>query len=105
VWCLVPPADKTYLDPLAYLEDEAKALLDGVVAQDYVKVTGQLVKAGKEWPSLLQAFVLQLPGVLDAGDPEVCALVMEIWPRVRRALDGKGSVLVAADALLPEEMS
>ena len=99
-WC---PASRTYLSSLAHLEKPAQNLAEAVVRGDGPSVLGTLAEAGKEWPELLEALCLVLPNHL-GGSLEERERVLSVWEKVRDILDGKGSVLVAADALLPEEI-
>lgn len=94
-WC---PPGKTWLDPLSYMDDSAKSLERAWEARNWAKVVGLLEEAGKAWPDLLKVFC----GILSKKPEDPRAL--KAWERIRPVLDGKGSFLVAVDALLPEEM-
>lgn len=93
VWC---PPGPTYLAPTAYMNDLAATLCEAILAGDEAKILERLGDAEKDWPDLLLALCEPLCGHLD--NPKV----IETWVRVRSILDGKGSPLVAANALLPE---
>jgi hypothetical protein len=95
IWC---PEGPTYLSPLAYLREDAEGLCEAILASDSVKILGILEGIGKDWPELLQALCLPLAEHLE--NP----IAIETWLSIRRVLDGRGTVLTAADALLPGEM-
>jgi len=92
-WC---PPGPTYLSSVAYLAEEAEALCAAIRDGDYVKILGLLEKVGKDWPDLLQALCKPLSHHLEER------VAIETWISVRKVLDGKGSSLTAADALLPD---
>jgi len=94
-WC--PPVTGGF-DPLSYLETPAEALCQAILSRDSSRILGALEEIDKGWPELLQALCAPLAKALEEGDYET---TLEVWPRLRPLLDGKGSVLVAADALLP----
>lgn len=103
VWC--PPGPRTP-DPLAYMSDRAKVLAAALLEEDEVKILGVLedlseTKEGaKDWPDLILAACAVLSGKIT--EDKLCGKVVEVWGRLRPVLDGKGSILTAADALLPE---
>ena len=99
IWC---PPGRTWLDPLAWKEESAKSLLKAWGAQDWIRVLGILTEESKEWPELLRALCTLLPGSLTGGDGDQKILIL--WASLREVLDGKGSYLLALDALLPQEM-
>ena len=102
VWCPVTSEDTHYIDPLYYLEADAKKLLGYLLKGDHGRVLGMVLKADKGWPELLNAVVQQLPDLeLEGEDAQT---VMALWPRIRIALDGRGGPASAADALLPPEL-
>lgn len=98
VWC---PPGKTWLDPLAWKEDQAKALLKAWRGEDWVKVIGILSEEGKDWQDCIRALCGILPGFLKDGEEEK---LLELWGSLREILDGKGSYLVAVDAMLPQDL-
>ena len=103
-WCPVPEG-MAWPDPLAHYEDQAKSLLKGVLERDPVRILGVLGDAEKkEWPELIQALCQEMSQAMDEGTPEEVSALMAVWPAVRKILDGRGSILVAADALLPQDM-
>jgi hypothetical protein len=93
VWC---PPSPTYLSPVSYMNDQAEALCEALLAGDEAKMIDRVVEAEKDWPDLLQALCVHLCGHLE--DPHV----IEAWVRIRKVLDGKGSPLVAVNALISE---
>lgn len=93
VWC---PPGPTYLSPLAHLGEKAEALCGAVLEGDQVKILERLAEADKEWVDLLQALCIPLSEHLE--DPKA----IEAWVQIRKVLDGRGSPLTAADALLAE---
>jgi hypothetical protein len=95
VWC---PPGPTYLAPFSYMNEEAASLCEAVLDADHLKVMKHLSEAGKDWPDLLQALCGPLSGHLETKR------AIETWVRIRKVLDGKGSYMVAVDALLPEVM-
>ena len=96
VWC---PPGPTYLDPLYVYDDQAKELCQAVLAEDPVKILGVLEDVGKDWPDLLRALCVPLSQEV-TGDQHEAAL--NAWLKMKPSLDGKGGLLAAADALLPE---
>lgn len=103
VWC---PEGPTTSDPLAYLREPAQALAKALIENDPVKILGVLEDlsekkdGAKDWPDLLLATCAFL--ALSVQDETLRPNVLDAWGRIRRVLDGKGSILTAADALLPE---
>lgn len=97
-WC--PPVVGGF-DPLNHLADSAEALCQAVLSQDFNRILGSLGEADKGWPDLVQALCAPLSRSLEGEHFEVA---LAVWPRLRRLLDGKGSLLVAADALLPQDI-
>lgn len=103
VWC---PEGPTTPDPLAYLKEPAQALSKALIEGDPVKILGVIEDlsekkdGAKDWPDLLLATCRFLATAVleDALRPRA----VEIWLRIRPVLDGKGSILTAADSLLPE---
>jgi putative heme iron utilization protein len=90
---------------LAHYEDAAKSLLKGVLERDPVRILGVLGDSEKkEWPELIQALCQEMSQAIDEGTPEEVSAIMAVWPAVRKILDGRGSILVAADALLPQDL-
>lgn len=104
VWCPVTARDTQYIDPLYYLEEDAKKLLGHVLKGDHGRVLGAVLKAGKAWPELLGALAQRLPEALAEGNEAERQAILTLWPQVRKALDGKGGPVTAADALLPSEV-
>lgn len=98
IWC---PPGRTWLDPLSWKEDSAKTLLKAWLAKDWVRVIGILQEEAKDWQDLIRALCNLLPPLM-AG--ENGARVLGLWESLRDTLDGKGSYLVAVDALLPQEL-
>ena len=94
-WC---PPGKTWLDPLSYMDGPAKDLERAWASKDWAKVMSLVEESGKAWPDLLKVFCSNLSKRVE--DPEA----LRSWERIRPALDGKGSLLVAIDALLPENL-
>jgi hypothetical protein len=98
VWC---PPGRTWLDPLSWKEDAAKALLKAWLAEDWVRVIGLLAEDAKNWQDLLRALCNLLPPATSGEGGE---RVMLLWESIRPVLDGKGSYLLAVDALLPQDL-
>lgn len=98
IWC---PPGRTWLDPLSWKEDSAKALLKAWLAEDWVRVIGLLNEDAKNWQDLLRALCNLLPPALSGEGGE---RVMLLWESIRPILDGKGSYLLALDALLPQDL-
>jgi hypothetical protein len=98
IWC---PPGRTWLDPLSWKEDSAKTLLKAWLAKDWVRVIGILQEEAKDWQDLIRALSNLLPPLMagENGDR-----VMGLWESLRGTLDGKGSYLVAVDALLPQDL-
>jgi hypothetical protein len=98
IWC---PPGRTWLDPLSWKEDSAKTLLKAWLAKDWVRVIGILQEEAKDWQDLIRALSNLLPPLMagENGDR-----VMGLWEGLRGTLDGKGSYLVAVDALLPQDL-
>lgn len=103
VWC---PEGPTTPDPLAYLKEPAQNLAKALMENDPVKILGVLEDltekkdGAKDWPDLLLATCQFLaPGL---QDEVLRPRVIEVWDRIRTVLDGKGSILTAANALLPD---
>jgi len=95
-WC---PASSNHLDNLHHLKGDALRLCGAALEQDRVRICSILHEAGKEWPDLLRALCAPLAQKMcDISSPAPTAALL--WRRVRRVLDGKGSHLVAVDALL-----
>ncbi len=99
VWC---PPGKTWLDPLSWKEDAAKNLLKAWLSKDWVRVLAILGEEPKEWPDTLRALCNLLPSNL-TGEKED-ERVTSLWESVREVLDGRGSYLLAIDALLPQDL-
>lgn len=103
VWCPETPLTS---DLLFYMKVPAQALAKALLEDDPVKILGVLedlseTKEGaKDWPDLLLATCRILSQSIQ--EPENAARVTVVWDRIRRVLDGKGSILTAADALLPD---
>lgn len=103
VWC---PSGPTTPDPLAYLKESAQNLAKALLEKDPVKILGVLEDlsekkdGAKDWPDLLLAACQFLAAEVE--DENLRPRVIEAWTRIRPVLDGKGSILTAADALLPE---
>lgn len=93
VWC---PPGPTTPSPVAHLRDEAKSLCDALLEKNTGKILGILEDVEKGWPELLQAVCEPLSGRLE--EPEA----IRAWLAIRRVLDGRGTVITAVDALLPE---
>jgi hypothetical protein len=98
IWC---PPGRTWLDPLSWKEDSAKALLKAWLAEDWVRVIGLLNEDAKNWQDLLRALCNSLPPALSGESGE---RVMLLWESIRPILDGRGSYLLAVDALLPQDL-
>lgn len=98
IWC---PPGRTWLDPLSWKEDSARGLLKAWLAEDWVRVLGLLSEQSKDWQDLVRALVNILPTAMtgEGGDR-----IMLLWESLRPVLDGKGSYLVAVDALLPQDL-
>lgn len=98
IWC---PPGRTWLDPISWKEDSAKTLLKAWLAKDWVRVIGILQEEAKDWQDLIRALSNLLPPLMagENGDR-----VMGLWESLRGTLDGKGSYLVAVDALLPQDL-
>ena len=96
IWCAPGP---TYLDPLYVYEDQAQELCQAVLEEDPVKILGVLEDVGKDWPDLLRALCIPLSLEVSGENREPA---LKAWLRMKPALDGKGGILAAADALLPE---
>jgi hypothetical protein len=98
-WC---PAGQHYLSPLAYMDDNAKSLCEAVLEQDQVRILGVLTEVGKDWPDLLRAVCAEFTEHVEG---EHHLLILSTWERIREALkDSRGSILIAADALLLESV-
>lgn len=96
-WC---PATVTTPTPYAWLDEKVDHLLKAMLADDTMRVLNALESAEKgEWADLLKA---ALPKMASEVNGENARIVVSLWERVRPILDGNGSVLVAADALLPQ---
>jgi hypothetical protein len=104
VWCPVRAEDRSWIDPLHYLEEDAQKLLGHFLKEDWGRVIPAVLAAGKDWAPLLEALCAKFPEVLERGEARECALLLDRWPRIRRALDGRGGPTLAVDALLPREM-
>lgn len=89
IWC---PPSATWLDPLSYMDEPAKKLKEAMASKNWAKVITLVRESAKDWPDLLTAYCSMLDPLSDAL----------LWERVRPALSGRGSYLVALDALLPE---
>ncbi len=98
VWC---PPGKTWLDPLSWKEDAAKDLLKAWLARDWPRVMGILHENSKDWQDLVRATCNLLPLYLHGKDEDK---IIHLWGSLRETLDGKGSYLVALDALLPSDL-
>lgn len=95
-WC---PAVATTPNPFDYVQEDAERLAEALVNQDAGRILGILENIDKgTWVDLLQAVTSPLADRLDSPR------TIEVWVRIRRLLDGRGSVITAADALLPGEM-
>ena len=100
IWC---PPGKTWLDPLAWKEDSAKNLLKAYLSEDWARVISILAEEAKDWPELLRALCTTLSRTVIKGDKDEAKLIA-LWSRLREVLDGKGSYLVAVDAILPPDL-
>lgn len=102
VWC---PETPTTPDPLFYIKGPAQALATAMIDENAVSILGVLEdlsekKDGhKDWPDLLLATCRFLSSELENEDRR--PKVLRAWERIRPVLDGKGSILTAANALLP----
>lgn len=92
VWA---PPGPGYLSPVRYMAKPAHALCEALLAGDSSQVLDILMDAGKDWTDLLEALCEPLSENMDRKE------ALEAWESVRKVLDGKGSILTAADALLP----
>jgi hypothetical protein len=97
VWC---PPGRTWLDPLSWKEDAAKDLLKAWLAKDWPRVMGILQENSKDWQDLIRALCNLLPNYIQGEEDKIILL----WGSLRETLDGKGSFLVALDALLPSDL-
>lgn len=90
-WC---PPDEHWVSP--FMDEQAEALYAAWIKKDVSRCLGVIYTSQREWPALLQGFceVVAEKGPLEA--PETA----RIWAQVRPLLDGKGSHLNAATALL-----
>lgn len=90
-WC---PPDKHWVSPFA--DDQARALYAAWIKKDMAACLDVIYASQRDWPALLQGFceVMAEEGPLEA--PETA----RVWAQVRPLLDGKGSHLNAATALL-----
>jgi len=95
VWC---PAGPSWVPPWDYLEEEAKQLCKAVLMEDPSRILGALEGREKDWDDLLHALCQKLA---DEVGGEHGAVAAQAWVALRGVLDGNGSILVAADALLP----
>lgn len=100
IWC---PPGKTWLDPLSWKEESAQKLLKAWVAEDWARVLGILSEEAKEWPELVRALSNLLPNALTGGEEENTK-ILSLWASLREAQDGKGSFLIAVDAILPQDL-
>ena len=90
-WC---PPDKHWVSP--FVDDQARALYAAWIKKDIAACLDVIYASQRDWPALLQGFceVIATEGPLEA--PETA----RVWAQVRPLLDGKGSHLNAATALL-----
>ena len=94
-WC---PPNKTWIDPLSWIEPSAKELCKAIVEKDEVKILEVLSeKDNKKYaPELLQCLSNFLAKEIEKGNYEV----LKIWNDLRGSLDGKGSYLLATQIIL-----
>lgn len=96
-WC---PPGLTYQPSYSYLSEQAQTLCVALLKADGAGVLGVIEDTEKdEWLDLLQAVCEPLAESVSKG-PEA----IEAWLSIRSVLDGRGSLLTAADALLPEKL-
>lgn len=90
-WC---PPDPNWVSP--YIDGNAEDLYNAWLKRDAARCLEIIYKSKKDWPALLQGFceVMAEEGPLE--DPKT----VQVWAQVRPLLDGKGSHLNAATALL-----
>lgn len=93
IWC---PAGKTWSDPLSWLDGPVQKLLKAYREENWFAVMSVVTEAGKDWPDLVR----HIPSNLDPQDPKDVAL----WGRLKKFQDGRGSYLVALDAVLPPDL-
>ena len=78
------------------MDEQARALYAAWIKKDQPACLGIIYASQRDWPALLQGFceVIAEEGPLE--DPGTA----RVWAQVRPLLDGKGSHLNAATALL-----
>ena len=89
-WC---PPDERWVSP--FKDEHAKALWDAWSKQDPAACLGVIYDRKKDWQALLQGFCEYMAENAPT-EPETA----RVWPLVRPLLDGRGSHLCAATALL-----
>jgi len=89
LWC---PPEAHWSSP--YQDEDTARLRDAFLQDDLSACLGIIYGRQKDWPDLLMGFCEAL--TQDAEDPRV----PRIWDSIRPILDGKGSMLTAATAML-----
>ena len=91
-WC--PPSEH-WVSP--FMDDQARALYMAWTKKDVAACLDTIYASQRDWPALLQGFCEVIAEEHpDLGSPETAT----VWAQVRPLLDGKGSHLNAATALL-----
>jgi len=97
IWC---PPDKLWIDPLSQYSEQANKLFEALLKKDQSRVLDLVGGARDNWADLLQALCGSLAQHV-LSEPK---RVLETWNRFRLVLDGRGSFLVAVDALLERDI-
>jgi hypothetical protein len=105
-WCPPIPGSP---NPLWEWEAPARAVADGVLRGDPLKMLGPIREAGKDWPLLAESLLRELAKDLScqtlSGEERLRTL--QAWgglrPLLQKSYHEKVSLLSLADSLLPEE--
>jgi hypothetical protein len=82
------------------MSEQAEVLCAALLRRDGAAILSVIEDIEKdEWLDLLQAVCEPLAEAVSEGSEAV-----EPWLSIRSVLDGRGSLLTAADALLPEKL-
>ena len=94
-WC---PPNRTYLDPLDWIQPSADELCKAVIAKNEIKVLEVLSEpdSKKYFQELMEAFSKSLSKEVLKGNTEI----LPIWDSLRGCLDGKGSYLLGTKIIL-----
>ena len=97
---LLKTLEELWIDPLSQYSEQANKLFEALLKKDQSRVLDLVGGARDNWADLLQALCGSLAQHV-LSEPK---RVLETWNRFRLVLDGRGSFLVAVDALLERDI-